>query len=400
ERDRARSHEHVGHGHLLGAGYRLLQLLAQLHRLVHARFDGHVEVGDRGFGLGHALGDGRLHAGRLDDLDLRARGRRWTFRTASLAACAAARGREHVLLHDAPVRAGARDGAQVDAPLVRRPLCERGGFDVLRGFTVLPTAWGGRRGGAAPGGGCRFRSLVIGGPFRHRLGLWLRLLLWLSLCLVLWLGLWRWRFLLSRFRGAARADARDRRADLGRHTLLDDDLERAVGLGLEVEGRLVGLDLGEHVALVHLVAARLLPLDDRALLHRVGELRHIYFRHLGVPLTLAHRSPHEALDVLRGRDRRLLQRKAVRHRNLRAAEAQDGRVQVVEAALLDARGELGGGAVGRPALFDHHRTRRALNRLDDRIPVDGLNGAQVDAIGVYVFLLHLICVCLGLHRYE
>src|SRR5439155_8450632 len=116
----------------------------------------------------------------------------------------------------APVRAGARDGPQVDAHLVRNPFCERRGFDVLRGFTVLPTAWGGRRGGAAPGGGCRFRSLVIGGAFRHRLGLWLNLLLWLSLFLRLWLGLWRGRFLFCRFRRAARADARGRPAQRGR----------------------------------------------------------------------------------------------------------------------------------------------------------------------------------------
>src|SRR5216683_3522116 len=80
-------------------------------------------------------------------------------------------------------------------------------------------------------------------------------------------------------RGTGHADAGDRRSDLCRDPLLDQDLEGAVVFGLEVEGRFVRLDLGEHVALVHLVAGGLLPLDDRALLHRVGELGHVYVSH-------------------------------------------------------------------------------------------------------------------------
>src|SRR6266852_6544568 len=63
--------------------------------------------------------------------------------------------------------------------------------------------------------------------------------------------------------------------------ILDDDVEHSVGLGLQVERRLVRLDLGDHLALLDGVTALLLPLDDRALLHRVGELRHIYISHRG-----------------------------------------------------------------------------------------------------------------------
>src|SRR5581483_3504289 len=133
---------------------------------------------------------------------------------------------------------------------------------------------------------------------------------------------------------AARSDASDRRADLRRYTLLDEDLELAVLLRLEVECGLVRLDLGQHLALVDLVAAGLLPLDDLALLHRVGELRHVHVRH-GLRLDLpAHGPADQSLDVLRGRDGRLLEREAVRHRHLPAAGPQDRRIEVVEAPLL------------------------------------------------------------------
>src|SRR5205807_839105 len=79
--------------------------------------------------------------------------------------------------------------------------------------------------------------------------------------------------------GALVADSRDGRADLGRNALLDQDLEHAVRLSLEVEGRFVRLDLGQHLASLHLLAALLLPLDDRALFHRVGQLGHVDIRH-------------------------------------------------------------------------------------------------------------------------
>src|SRR5437870_3261850 len=54
----------------------------------------------------------------------------------------------------------------------------------------------------------------------------------------------------------------------------------------------------------------------------------------------SERRADQALDVLRGRDRRLLQRQAVGHRDLRATQPPDGRAEVVQAPLLHARGYL------------------------------------------------------------
>src|SRR5216117_261937 len=50
--------------------------------------------------------------------------------------------------------------------------------------------------------------------------------------------------------------------------------ERALVVGLELHVGLVGLDLGDDLADRHALARMLEPLQDLALLHRVGELRH------------------------------------------------------------------------------------------------------------------------------
>src|SRR5260370_1800966 len=78
----------------------------------------------------------------------------------------------------------------------------------------------------------------------------------------------------------------------------------------------------------------------------------------------------QLLDVFAGRDRGLLERQAVRHRHLRAAQPSDRGVQVVEAALLHARGDLGRAAIHRPALLDHQAAPGPANRLDHRRPID------------------------------
>src|SRR5947209_19592460 len=79
----------------------------------------------------------------------------------------------------------------------------------------------------------------------------------------------------------------------------------------------------------------------------------------------------ELLDVLAGRDRRFLERQAVGHRHLRAAQPADRRVQVGEAPLLHASRDLCRDPVRRPAFFDDEAPGRAADRLDDRLPVDG-----------------------------
>src|SRR5207253_2266403 len=67
---------------------------------------------------------------------------------------------------------------------------------------------------------------------------------------------------------------------------------------------------------------------------------------------------HQALDVFAGRDRRLLERQAVGHRNLGAAEPPDRGVEIVEAPLLHAGRQLRRHAVGRPAFLDHDAAAR------------------------------------------
>ena len=73
---------------------------------------------------------------------------------------------------------------------------------------------------------------------------------------------------------AAAADRRDRRADGERVALLGDDLQRPLLVGLVRHVGLVGLDLDELLALGDLVPVGLEPLEDRALLHRVGQAGH------------------------------------------------------------------------------------------------------------------------------
>ena len=78
---------------------------------------------------------------------------------------------------------------------------------------------------------------------------------------------------LGGLRGAA-ADRRDRLADRERVALLGHDLERAGLVGLIGHVGLVGLDLDQLVAAGDLVPVGLEPLQDRALLHRVGQAGH------------------------------------------------------------------------------------------------------------------------------
>ena len=70
------------------------------------------------------------------------------------------------------------------------------------------------------------------------------------------------------------ADPRDRRADGERVALLGHDLQRARRVGLVGHVGLVRLDLDELFALGDLVAVGLEPLQDRALLHGVGQAGH------------------------------------------------------------------------------------------------------------------------------
>src|SRR5690606_8406173 len=56
-------------------------------------------------------------------------------------------------------------------------------------------------------------------------------------------------------------------------------LEDAILERLQIHGRLIGLDLRDHIALRDRVAHILQPLRELALLHRVGESRHRHLSH-------------------------------------------------------------------------------------------------------------------------
>jgi hypothetical protein len=64
------------------------------------------------------------------------------------------------------------------------------------------------------------------------------------------------------------------------------------------------------------------------------------------------RGEHRASYAILVRKRRRLEVLGVGQRHFRHADALDRRIEVVEARLLDARGELGRNAVGRPSFFD------------------------------------------------
>src|SRR3954466_7643278 len=62
---------------------------------------------------------------------------------------------------------------------------------------------------------------------------------------------------------------------------------------------------------------------------------------LAIRLEVPERREHRLDDVLLVRERRLLQRLRVRHRNVRPGHPLHGRVEVVERLLLDQRREVG-----------------------------------------------------------
>src|SRR6185312_8756774 len=72
------------------------------------------------------------------------------------------------------------------------------------------------------------------------------------------------------------ADHGDRRADV-RLAFGDGDLEQDAGsLGLDLLGDLVGVELVERLALLHVIAFGLQPFDDRPRLHPLPEAGELY----------------------------------------------------------------------------------------------------------------------------
>ena len=76
--------------------------------------------------------------------------------------------------------------------------------------------------------------------------------------------------------------------------------------------------------------------------------------------------------------RRVLEVLRVGHRHLGHPDALDRRVEVVEARVLHARGDLRRDAVGRPALLDAEHAVGLRHGLGDRLHVERAQRAQVD----------------------
>src|SRR6185503_8979958 len=91
--------------------------------------------------------------------------------------------------------------------------------------------------------------------------------------------------------------------------------------------------------------------------------------------------------VLLVRERRLLEWLRIRHRDVGAGHALDGRVQPVERLLLDQRREVRADASMRPTLLDDHGPVRLLDRLQDRVEVERPERARIDHLGADVVLV-------------
>src|SRR4051794_23785218 len=277
----------------------VLQAAAQLDRERHVDVGDERVVGGRRLRLGHPARDRLLQPGELVDLDLALR--------ATLAAllllrvAVALRRLLDVRLHDPPRRPRSRDRLELDARLLREPPCDRRCLDALavaavrvvgRGLLLACIRFGLLVVFAFALGFVGLVAFVVLGVLgvaglvlirvavvvirRLRLFLVLRLLVVGLTRLVLGVRV----AVVARSAALRRvADLRDRLADRERVALLREDLdERAVAVGVVGHVRLVGLDLDQRLALLDLAALLDEPLQDRALLHRVGQPRH---HHLG-----------------------------------------------------------------------------------------------------------------------
>src|SRR5437588_3417456 len=96
---------------------------------------------------------------------------------------------------------------------------------------------------------------------------------------------------------------------------------------------------------------------------------------------------HNLRDRLRRRHGDVLERRGERHRNVQRAEPPHRRVEMVEGALRDHRGELGRHAVALVTLVDNDRASRLLNRADERLLVERRGGAWIDDLRRYAVRL-------------
>src|SRR6266581_6397627 len=79
--------------------------------------------------------------------------------------------------------------------------------------------------------------------------------------------------------------------------------------------------------------------------------------------------------------RQVLEYRRERHRDIHGPDALDRRVEVIKGPLGDHRRELGGHAVALVALVHHNGARGLLDRIDQRLLVQGSGRARVDHLG-------------------
>ena len=250
-----------------------VELLADGRSRVHEDRDRQVDVRDVPLALGHPLRDRLPHRRQLDRAVLEARvgaavvvdvlaGRRRRRGPRDLLLGAGRRGLrragrlDHVRLDHPTVGSGAGDRRELEIVLPGQATGERRGRDSL----VL-------RGGAGRGLGrrccLRRRSFLLGRRRLRSRGLSLGR----GRCTAALPGCEGRRGVL-----ALLAEDRDRSAELEGLALLGHQLQDDAGVeGLELHRRLVGLDLGDHLTALDLVADGDVPLGDHALLHRIGE---------------------------------------------------------------------------------------------------------------------------------
>src|SRR5665647_1797583 len=168
-------------------------------------------------------------------------------------------------------------------------------------------------------------------------------------------------------KGDVLAEIETDKATMDLESFEDGVLER-----LQVHRRLVGLDLGEHIALVNRVSDVLQPLGERALLHGVGQSRHEDLGHGGLlpfePCGVQNLADHPGQRGGIGQGGSL-EGFGVRQRHLGGGNAADWSVQEVEGTLADGGRDLRADAVAEPVVFEYDSPAGLAHRSADRLAV-------------------------------
>jgi hypothetical protein len=129
--------------------------------------------------------------------------------------------------------------------------------------------------------------------------------------------------------------------------------------GFDFHRRLVGFDLGDHIAGLDRIAFLDQPLGEVALFHgrREGRHRDVDRHRNTLPLLLVADGFHRLDDFVDIRKRELFEVGGVRHRHVLAGDRQDRRIEIIEGLLHDAGGDFGADRVLRIAFLDGDQRR-------------------------------------------